>query len=325
MKILVTGGCKNGKSSLAERIAAKLSDEDHRYYVATMIPGDPEDEARIEKHKRSRAGKHFQTLERPLAASFSEGSMDPGGTFLVDSVTAILGNEMFRPPAWKCDLTAGERVKAALLQFAGKVRNAVFVTDSIGHDAENYAETTETYRAALADCGRALADICDTVIWVNAGIPKFIKREGDFLSLPEGSDMNQCGEHCNIAELVIGGAYQGKTDYVRKKYVFSEMEILDCGDLADMERVSRITDFRCVLHLEQYILECIKQNAEPVEPSRFMPGTVLTCNDIFCGVVPMNPVLRRWREKCGRYLARAASFAAEVTRVTCGIPERLKK
>ena len=47
MNVLISGGCKNGKTSFAQDIAVKLSPEGNRYYVATMIPTGEEDYARI--------------------------------------------------------------------------------------------------------------------------------------------------------------------------------------------------------------------------------------------------------------------------------------
>ena len=49
MIIYVSGGCKNGKSSLAEDWAKTLSGGKPLYYIATMIPHDSEDNARIER------------------------------------------------------------------------------------------------------------------------------------------------------------------------------------------------------------------------------------------------------------------------------------
>ena len=54
MSTYISGGCKNGKSFYAQRVAqaggAPL------YYVATMIPHDDEDRARIVRHRQARAG-----------------------------------------------------------------------------------------------------------------------------------------------------------------------------------------------------------------------------------------------------------------------------
>lgn len=56
MTVFLSGGCKNGKSTLAEQIAVHLSRPGRLYYLATMIPHDEEDRARIARHVESRAG-----------------------------------------------------------------------------------------------------------------------------------------------------------------------------------------------------------------------------------------------------------------------------
>ena len=50
MTIFLSGGCKNGKSTLAQHAAKKLAGDGPLYYIATMIPHDEEDRARIRRH-----------------------------------------------------------------------------------------------------------------------------------------------------------------------------------------------------------------------------------------------------------------------------------
>ena len=88
-----------------------------------------------------------------------------GGAFLLDSVTALLSNEMFRPGG-ETDWNAGERVAQELRQFALTCGNAVFVSDFIYSDAGRYDEYTETYRRGLALCDRTLCEVCDAVVEV---------------------------------------------------------------------------------------------------------------------------------------------------------------
>ena len=64
MKIFFSGGCKNGKSTLAERSIKALAGDGPLYYIATMIPHDEEDRERIRRHVASRAGMGFETLEQ---------------------------------------------------------------------------------------------------------------------------------------------------------------------------------------------------------------------------------------------------------------------
>ena len=51
---------------------------------------------------------------------------------------------------------------------------------------------------------------------------------------------------------------------------------------------------------------------------------VVICDEIGCGVVPLTPAERRWREQTGRCLVRLAEEAEEVHRVCCGLGMRLK-
>ena len=169
MTVLISGGSKNGKTGLAQDIAVKLSGGGKRYYVATMIPYDGEDRARIKRHIAERAGLGFETLEtgRNVACCLEDVE---NGTFLIDSVTALLANEMFPPDAdGGADPDAGKRCSDGLLKIARDAENAVFVTDYIYSDAIRYDALTEKYRETLAELDRALAEACNTVIELCAG------------------------------------------------------------------------------------------------------------------------------------------------------------
>ena len=170
MNVLISGGCKNGKTSFAQDTAVKLSGGGRRYYVATMIPYDDEDRARIARHVADRAAQGFETLEigRDIAACL-EGT-DHSAVLLVDSLTALLMNEMF--PDVHCgdaDPQAAERCREGLLRVAAEAKHAVFVTDYIYSDAARYDAFTEQYRENLALLDRSLAAVCDVVIELCAG------------------------------------------------------------------------------------------------------------------------------------------------------------
>ena len=192
MNVLISGGAKNGKSYYAQRIAKQMAEEQGvpLYYIATMIPHDEEDQARIRRHVSERAGWGFQTLEqgrdlmglldgagrdRPEAAPDPQAapepqaaSVDPRGVFLLDSVTALLSNEMFDDQG-NYDPEAGRRVAADCAAFAEATGSTVFVSDYIYGDAEEYDTMTEDYRRALAAADRQLAKVCDRVVEVSAG------------------------------------------------------------------------------------------------------------------------------------------------------------
>ena len=170
MNVLISGGCKNGKTGFAQDIAVRLSGTGKRYYVATMIPCDDEDRARILRHIEQRSDMGFETLEcsRDIAACLNGAKSD--ATFLIDSVTALLVNEMYPDPHMEqADQNAVFRCQSGLLRVARESKNAIFVSDYIYSDAFRYDSYTETYRACLAQLDRALAKVCDTVIELCAG------------------------------------------------------------------------------------------------------------------------------------------------------------
>ncbi|MBQ0134425.1 MAG: bifunctional adenosylcobinamide kinase/adenosylcobinamide-phosphate guanylyltransferase [Clostridiales bacterium] len=173
MKMFFSGGCKNGKSGTAEDCARVLAGDRPLYYLATMIPHDDEDRERIARHVASRAGKGFITVECGRHIPDALQGIDASGCFLLDAVTSLLNNEMFHDGI--TDFAAGERVAKELCQLAERVGSIVFVSDYIYSDAERYDEFTESYRQALALCDRALAEVCDTVVEINLGIPILYK------------------------------------------------------------------------------------------------------------------------------------------------------
>lgn len=168
MTVFLSGGCKNGKSTLAEQIAVYLSRPGRLYYLATMIPHDDEDRARIARHVASRSGLGFQTIECGLSLQAALRDADAEGSYLLDSVTALLSNEMFRPDG-SVDHAAPERVARELTALARRMKSMVFVSDYIYSDALLYGDLTEEYRRGLAHIDRALAAACDTVAEISFG------------------------------------------------------------------------------------------------------------------------------------------------------------
>ena len=64
MLILVTGGSASGKSEYAEQCITMLhKGKNTLLYLATMQPYGEEGAARVEKHRKQRAQRHFDTLE----------------------------------------------------------------------------------------------------------------------------------------------------------------------------------------------------------------------------------------------------------------------
>lgn len=316
VRIWITGGAGSGKSSLAQELAAALSPNGKRYYVATMIPRDEEDRRRIRKHIEERCGMGFETIECPCGLTEqivrTAGTDVSEGTFLLDSMTALLANAMFGAGEWNYDPDAAEAVIEDLRAFAELSGNLIVVSDGIYSDALLYDEMTEGYRKSLAVIERTAADFFDTVIECAAG--GLILHKGKIPVSLSG----QCTEAESGMELIIGGACQGKTEYAKEHYHLKDEEIFVCHEDSEPD-----FDSRAISHLERYIRKCAADGTEPVSPDKFRRDAVILCDEITCGIVPVDALDRRWREMTGRYLSRLTRYGAGVTRVFCGLPQRL--
>lgn len=313
MKILLTGGAKNGKSHIAQDLCRRLSSEDKRFYIATMIPHDEEDLLRIKKHIADRNGLNFRTLECGIDiknAISAVQAVGGGSCILLDSITALLANEMFLDG--NVNMLAGSKVAQDLVDFAKALENAVFVSDGIYSDSFLYDEITESYRQGLALCEKKLASVCDCVIEMVCGVPVFHKGKAKVDDLYKSEREDNSDK--NI-ELIIGGAHQGKLLYALEHFNLTENDVFYCkkGSLPDFSK-------KCIVDIQNYIWFCIKNNM-PYNLD-FSDGSIIIADDIFCGVVPMDSFERKWREECGIYLQKVASKAS-LTRVICGIPQKI--
>ncbi len=107
-------------------------------------------------------------------------------------------------------------------------------------------------------------------------------------------------------KLVIGGAYQGKRAYVEAHYPNEAV----------------VENFHLLLW--EWLQAGIEPQSYLEEKLPDFLDKVVICEDIFCGVVPVDPLERRWREELGRGVTRVAREAEEVVRVFCGLGTRLK-
>jgi adenosylcobinamide kinase/adenosylcobinamide-phosphate guanylyltransferase len=165
MRVFISGGCKNGKSSYAQRLARGMA-SDKLYYIATMAPNDDEDVQRITRHRRERLGWGFETIEQPRDIADILSGCDKSAAFLLDSVTALLANEMFGSDG-QINPRAAEKVSGELAEVIKAVADIVIVSDYIYADGLTLDPLSEEYRRALAGVDRHAASICDAVVEVS--------------------------------------------------------------------------------------------------------------------------------------------------------------
>lgn len=166
MKVLILGGSKSGKSDFAQEIALKLADGGVHYYVATMEnTGTEADRQTVASHLRRRAGMDFITVEQGRHILTCLDRVDAGGTFLIDSVTTLVTNELYPPEKhYETDENGALRCGEELLEFVKRVRHAVIVSDDLSRDAIRFDPATEAFRRHLGRIHRELARECDVVM-----------------------------------------------------------------------------------------------------------------------------------------------------------------
>jgi len=124
---------------------------------------DNEDNKRITRHQAERNDCGFTTIEQSRNIEDILDKSDISGSFLLDSLTALLANEMFSPHG-DFDDNACNRVSAGLTLILARVKNIVIVSDYIYSDAFIYEPLTEEYRKSLAALDRLAAERCDVVL-----------------------------------------------------------------------------------------------------------------------------------------------------------------
>ena len=169
MLTLVIGGAASGKSAYAEYLAVQSGGP--RYYLATMQVWDAECAARVEKHRKMRAAKQFETVECPL--HLENIRLPARGTALLEDLGNLTANELYDSAG------AGENAASAILegldQLAGQCAHLIVVSNEVFSGGADYAGDTGRYLKALAQVNNALAARADHVVRVVCGIPVYYK------------------------------------------------------------------------------------------------------------------------------------------------------
>lgn len=105
--------------------------------------------------------------------------------------------------------------------------------------------------------------------------------------------------------LIVGGAHCGKRDYAAVQLGYDKSQMSDQLDHAPVF----------------YNLQVLLQNCgdEQALMAQLYQKEVVICDEVGCGIVPMDAGERAWRERVGRVCCALAKKADKVVRVQCGI------
>ena len=304
MKLLLTGGSANGKSTLAEKMALELPGP--HYYLAAMEPYGPEGLARIARHRASHDRKGFLTIER--YRDLDTLILPRRGTVLLECLCNLLDNELFPQAGAPVVSGAVEKILKGLENISNQCEHLLVVTNEVGSDWPGYSLDTLAYRNALGHLNILTETAMDAVVEVVAGVP--VLRRG---ALPPSllKYLEISGKGAEGMILVMGGEASGKRTYVKE---------LGYGD-GDMSPL--LSDVRPVL-TDLHLLVA----QDPVHCVDLLPEILLKkvviCNEVGSGIIPATKESRLCREQTGRLCVLLAQQAARVIRMVCGIPTILK-
>lgn len=174
--ILVTGGCRSGKSRFAQHFAEKSGMK--RLYVATAPVCDTEMEERVQRHRQERASRNWVTCEEPLDLVKVLEHHPAFDAVLCDCLTLWVNNLMY--DAEQKRETFGEddiaRLTQALLRvarcYAGTL---VFVTNEVGCGIVPADLVSRRFRDLAGRCNQVMAEAADEVYFLVSGISMKIK------------------------------------------------------------------------------------------------------------------------------------------------------
>jgi len=192
--ILITGGVRSGKSTLAlklaEQAAGSISNTSENqgklFFIATAERSDGEMEERVRNHQAER-GPSWQTLEEPLDLPGALLNLPANSCAVLDCMSVWLGNVWFRGGQNSASVNdhsaqslqmehATESLMQALQKW--KVRSTgtlVIVTNEVGWGIVPMEAEVRAWRDAAGRLNQHLAKMADRVCLSVCGIPTWIK------------------------------------------------------------------------------------------------------------------------------------------------------
>lgn len=183
MLILVTGGSGSGKSAFAEDRILSLG-EAKRIYIATMHPFDQESFKRIERHRKMRAGKGFDTIE--CYTGLKDVPISGDSVVLLECMSNLTANEMFEENG--AHQNTVEEILAGVQKLKERARHVVIVTNEIFSDAVVFDGEMDSYLEYLGKINQEIAKKADEVTEVVYGIPVYHK------SVQKGAEERSCSK-----------------------------------------------------------------------------------------------------------------------------------
>ena len=169
MKELVLGGARSGKSRYAQQQA--MVSGKSVIYVATATAGDAEMQARIAQHQADRPSQ-WKLIEEPLTLADVLRNIAADDTcILVDCLTLWLSNLL----ALDDEARFHGEIESLLEVLPGLAGQLILVSNETGMGIVPLGELSRRFCDEAGLLHQRLAQICDKVTFVVAGLPQKLK------------------------------------------------------------------------------------------------------------------------------------------------------
>ena len=171
--VFLLGGTRSGKSGRALARTRELAGEGRAWVLATAIPGDPELDRRIARHRADRpAGWPTVDVGTDLAAALQR--TDPADPVLIEGLTlwlsALVGDDPLDP-----DPVLDGPLADALAAIARRPGPVVIVSDELGIGLAPMHPGARSFRDLVGLVHQRVAAQADEVELVVAGLPLRLK------------------------------------------------------------------------------------------------------------------------------------------------------
>jgi adenosylcobinamide kinase/adenosylcobinamide-phosphate guanylyltransferase len=172
MLMLVTGGCRSGKSGYAMERALSLPGP--WTFVATALAFDEEMRDRIDRHQRERpAGWGLVEEPRDLTGALRK-ALEGSRTVVVDCVTLWMTNLLLAEPHFDEDKATRRATEFAALAASADA-TVIVITNEVGSGIVPDNEISRRFRDCAGRANQAIARQAREVVLLTSGIALTIK------------------------------------------------------------------------------------------------------------------------------------------------------
>ena len=170
--ILITGGCRSGKSRFALDYANQHFSK--RLYLATSEALDEEMTERIAHHKNTR-GPEWQTIEEPVeVVNKIRQYGDKTDVILLDCITLWLSNLLMRQ---KKDSEIMKEIGGLIHTVREVQTSLIIVSNEVGLGIVPADPLSRRFRDLSGMANQRIAEAAETAIFMVSGFPIFLKGE----------------------------------------------------------------------------------------------------------------------------------------------------